>query len=105
MGLNYFNSVILNNGLDYLKQVLLSDAFEAFLCSGIFDKAVFCLGEKQGTLVNDKCSFWSIWDNRVGDFCCWFGTRERKFYMVDGSVRPTPLQSVRPVALSVMAVE
>ena len=42
--------------LDYMKQVLTSEAFEAFIHSSIFDKAVFCLGEKQGMLVNDECS-------------------------------------------------
>ena len=52
------------NFLDCLKQVFLPDAFEAFLHSSIFDKAVFCLGEKQGMLVNDECSSWY---NTVGD--------------------------------------
>ena len=51
--------------LNYLKQVLPVDTFESFLCSNIFSKAVFCLEEKQGILVNDKCSSWYI---RVGDF-------------------------------------
>ena len=59
--------------LDYLKTVLLPDAFEAFLCGSIFDKTAFCLGGKQGMLVNDECSSWykrggefrvSIWDTR-----------------------------------------
>ena len=31
----------------------------------ILDKTVFCLGEKQGTIVNDDCSSWY---NRVGEF-------------------------------------
>ena len=31
----------------------------------IFDKAVFCLGERQGMLVNNECTSWY---NRVGDF-------------------------------------
>ena len=39
-----------------------------FICtqhpSNIFNKAVFCLGEKQGMLVNDECS---LWYNRVGN--------------------------------------
>ena len=43
---------------DYMKQVLTSEAFEAFIHGSIFDKAVFCLGEKQGMLVNDECSSW-----------------------------------------------
>ena len=41
------------NFLDYMKQILTPKAFEAFNHSSIFDKAVFCLGEKQGMLVND----------------------------------------------------
>ena len=81
--------------LDYLKQVLL-DAFEAFLHSSIFDKAVFCLGEKQGMLVYYECSSWY---NRVGDFLLVVWDGRKKFYMVMDqyarSVRPTPLQSVR----------
>ena len=32
-----------------------SAAFEAFNHSSIFDEAVFCLGEKQGMLINDEC--------------------------------------------------
>ena len=33
---------------DYMKQVLTSEAFEAFFIHGsIFDKAVFCLGENK----------------------------------------------------------
>ena len=35
-----------------MKQILTLEAFEAFNYS-IFDKAVFCLGEKQGMLTND----------------------------------------------------
>ena len=50
-----------------MKQVLTLEAFEAFNYSSIFDKAVFCLGEKQGTLINDECTC-SPWYNRVGDF-------------------------------------
>ena len=33
--------------VDWLKQVLLPDVFEAFVCSSIFDKAVFCLGQNK----------------------------------------------------------
>ena len=50
---------------DYLKEVFPLDAFEAFLHGSIFDKTEFCLGEKQGMLVNDKCS---PWYDRVGNF-------------------------------------
>ena len=46
-----------------------------FLRDSIFDKTAFCLGEKQGMLVNNECSSWynrvvgdllkvSIWDRR-----------------------------------------
>ena len=42
--------------LDYLKTVLPPDAFEAFVHGSIFDKTAFCLGEKEGMLVNDECS-------------------------------------------------
>ena len=50
---------------DYLKAVLPSDAFETFLHASNFVKTAFCLGEKEGMLVNDECS---SWNNRVGDF-------------------------------------
>ena len=49
----------------YLKQILTPETFEVFIHSNIFEKAVFCLGEKQGTLVNDECS--SSY-NKIGDF-------------------------------------
>ena len=42
--------------LDYLKTVLPPDAFEAFFHGSIFDKTAFCLGKKQGMLVNDEYS-------------------------------------------------
>ena len=51
--------------LDYLKTVLSLGAFKAFLCGSIFDKTVFCLGERQRVLINDE---YSSWYNRVGDF-------------------------------------
>ena len=38
--------------------------FETLLCGSIFDKTSFCLGEKEGMLVNNECS---AWYNRVGD--------------------------------------
>ena len=34
-----------------MKQILTPEAFEAFNYGSIFDKAVFCLGEKQGMLL------------------------------------------------------
>ena len=45
--------------------VLPPDAFETVLCGNIFDNTAFCLGEKEGMLINDECSSWY---NRVGDF-------------------------------------
>ena len=38
------------NFFDYMKQILSLEAFEAFNYCSIFDKAVFCLGEKKGTV-------------------------------------------------------
>ena len=60
-------------GLDfknYLKTVLPPDAFETFLCGSICDKTAFCLGEKEGVLVDIECSSWY---NRVGDFSTGLG--------------------------------
>ena len=51
--------------LDYLKMVLPPDAFRTVLCGSIFDKTAFCLGKKQGVLVNDERYSWY---NRVGNF-------------------------------------
>ena len=51
--------------LDCFKMVLPPNAFEAFIHGSIFDKTVFCLGEKQGMLVSYE---YSSWYNRVGDF-------------------------------------
>ena len=39
-----------------MKQILTPEAFKAINQSSIFDKAGFCLGEKQGMLVNNECS-------------------------------------------------
>ena len=50
--------------LDYMKQILIPEAFEVFNHSSIFNKPVFCLREIQGMLVNGECSSWY---NRVGD--------------------------------------
>ena len=55
---------------DYLKDILPLDTFESFLNSSIFNKTAFCLGEKQGMLVNDECSSWY---NTVGKFFYHFG--------------------------------
>ena len=35
------------NFLGYMKQILTHEAFEAFIHSSIFNKAVFCLGENK----------------------------------------------------------
>ena len=51
--------------LHCMKQILTWETFEAFNHSSIFDKAVFCLDEKQGMLINDECSSWY---NRVRYF-------------------------------------
>ena len=39
------------NFLDCMKKALVPEAFKAFKYRSIFDKAVFCLGEKPGMLV------------------------------------------------------
>ena len=63
------------------KQVLLPGTLEAFLCSSIFSKAVFCLGEEQGRLVNNE---FGSWYNGGGDFCCWFVIKVGRFYNDSG---------------------
>ena len=50
--------------LDYLKKQIFP-LIHSKLFSRIFDKIVFCLGEKLGKLVNDECS--SRY-NRAGNF-------------------------------------
>ena len=65
--------------MNYLKQVLLMDTFEAFVHSSIFDKAVFYLGKKQGMLVNNECGSWY---NKVGNFLLSARRRGKKFYIV-----------------------
>ena len=44
---------------------IYTEAFKGFNHSSIFDKVAFCLGEKQGMLINGECSSWY---NRVGNF-------------------------------------
>ena len=39
--------------IEYLKRVLHFDALETYINNSILDKTAFCLGEKQGTLIND----------------------------------------------------
>ena len=67
--------------LEYLKKVLLPDAFEDFMHSSIFDKTVLCLAEKQGMVVNDACSSWY---NRVGDFLMLIWERRKEILYGDG---------------------
>ena len=54
--LNVHHTILKHNFYDYLKQVLLPDVFQAFIHHRVFDKIVFCLGEKQGMIVNDNFS-------------------------------------------------
>ena len=53
------------NFFDYKKQILTLEALKSFYYSSIFNKAVFCLGEKYDMLINDECSSWY---DRVGNF-------------------------------------
>ena len=89
-----------------MRQVLTSDAFETFSHASILDKAVFCLGQKQGMLVNDECSSWY---SRVGDFLMSVWDRRKEILYGNGSVgevrQSTPLESVRSMALSAMTIE
>ena len=50
--------------LDHLKTVLRPDAFETIPRGSIFDKTAFCIGEKEGMLVNDECSSGTIESRR-----------------------------------------
>ena len=89
----------------YLKHVLPLEAFNAFLCSSVFDKALFCLGEMRGMLVNNEHD---LWYSRVGEFWCQFGIGERKFVWWSISLCCWSDQHhsrVRTMALSVMVVE
>ena len=45
------------NILDYLSQALTQHALEDFCLDSILTKQ-FCLGEKQGVLVNNECGSW-----------------------------------------------
>ena len=94
------------NFLDYMKQVLTSEAFEAFIHGSIFDKAVFCLGEKQGMLVNDECSSWY---NKVKDFLMSVWNRRKEILYGNGSIdevgQTTPLQSAWLMAVGAMTVD
>ena len=67
--------------LNHMKQILTQETFEVFNNSSIFNKAVFCLGEKQGMLINDDCSSWY---NRVGDFLMSVGDRRKEILYGNG---------------------
>ena len=68
---------------DYMKQILSLQAFEAFNHSSMFDKAVFCLAEKQGMMINDERS---PWYSRVGDFLMSVWDRRKEITNGDGLV-------------------
>ena len=48
----------------------------------VLDKMVFCLGEKQGMIVNDDCSSWY---NRVGEFLISVWERRKEILYGEGS--------------------
>ena len=70
------------NFLCYMKQVLTLEAFKTFTQGSIIDKAVLCLGEKQGMLVNYECS---SWHNKVGDFLMSVWDRRKEILYANGS--------------------
>ena len=92
--------------LDSMKQVLTSEAFEAFIHGSIFDKAVFCLGEKQGMLVSDECSSWY---NKVGVFLILDWNRRKEILYRKRSIgevgQTTPLQSAWSMAQGAMTFD
>ena len=53
------------NFYNCLKGVITKEAYDTFNSASVFDKSVFCLGEKQGLIVSDECSNWY---NEVGSF-------------------------------------
>ena len=77
----------------YLKQVISPGAFEAFLHKSSFDKAVFCLGGKEGELIKDG---FSSWYNGVGVFLLLVWDRRKEILYGNGSgceanqANPTP---------------
>ena len=66
-----------------MKQILTLEAFKAFNHSNISNKAVFCLGKKQGMKVNDERSSWC---NRVGDISLSVWDRRKEILDSNGSV-------------------
>ena len=89
--------------------MLLPDAFENFIHCSVFNKMIFCLGEKQGMIVNDDCSSWynrvhvgdflmSVWERRK-EICCMVRDQLVRF------LRAAPLLSARPMATIARTVE
>ena len=76
-------------------------------CS-VLDKTVFCLGEKQGMIVNNDCS---LWYNRVGVFLMSVWERRKEISYGEGSVykvsqnNPTIKCEANIMAIIAMAVE
>ena len=56
--LSMYHMIPKDKFLDYIcmKQIFTLKTFQPFNHSSTFDKAVFCLGEKQGMLINNECS-------------------------------------------------
>ena len=75
----------------YMKQILTPEAFDVFIDSSIFDKAVFCLGEKQDMLINDEDSSWY---NEIGDFL--MSVWERRKEILYGNGPPIEVSQNNP---------
>ena len=90
--------------LEYLKWALPLKDYDAFLLlrGSVFDKALFCLGEMKGMLVNNEHS-------RIGDLLMSVWDQRKEILYGGGSVcivsQTNPLQSVRPMALSAVVVK
>ena len=78
---------------EHLRQLLLPEAFNTFLCSRVFDKASFCLWEMKGMLANNECSSYY---GRVGDFLMSVWNQIKEIFhgggsaCVVGQTNPTP---------------
>ena len=57
------------------------DAFDVFLRRSIFDKALFCLGERKSLLVNDECSSWY---SRIEEFLMLVWNRRKEILYGSG---------------------
>ena len=67
---------------NYLEQVLFLEHIEDFMHRSILDKTIFCLGEKQGMIVNDDCNSWY---NRVGDSLMLVWEKRKELLYGEGS--------------------